>query len=365
MASPMPRLTAASIRTRSITRPHATFQPVDAFGVGSLTDVAGVRVGHHQRTGRGWQTGTTVVFVPGGAVAAVDVRGGGPGTRETDALDARNLVDRIHAICLSGGSAYGLAAADGVMQVLETRGLGVSVGPDAAHVVPVVPAAVIFDLGRGGRFDHRPTAAFGAAAIRRSKASDVARGAVGAGSGARAGGVQGGVGMASTEITLDRGAVTVAALAVVNAAGSAFDPRTAAPWTAAPPKLRKPVAAERALLAQMVVSPKLQPLNTTIGVVNTDAELARPEAGRLAQSAHDGLARALRPAHGLFDGDTIFGLATGRQSLDSGRARALDRIYTAGADVFAAACVDAVLTATTVGETLAYRDVCPSAFGAL
>jgi L-aminopeptidase/D-esterase-like protein len=337
---------------------------VDTFGAGSLTDVAGVRVGHHQRIGRGWQTGTTVVFVPLGAVAAVDVRGGGPGTRETDALDPRNLVDRVHAICLSGGSAFGLAAADGVMQVLEQRRLGVSVGPDASHVVPVVPAAVIFDLGRGGRFDHRPTAEFGAAAIRRARATGVPRGAVGAGSGARAGSVQGGVGMASTVMAFDEGAVTVAALAVVNSSGSAFDPRTAAPWAPAPPKLRKPTAAERASLAQMLATPKLQPLNTTIGVVVTDAELTRPEAGRLAQSAHDGLARAVRPAHGLFDGDTIFGLATGRRPLDVPRVGVLDRLYTASAEVFAAACVDAVLTATTVGSTLAYRDVCPSAFGA-
>jgi L-aminopeptidase/D-esterase-like protein len=360
------------MRTRLSTRPHATFHGVDLFGVGSLTDVAGVRVGHHQRIGRGWQTGTTVVIVAGGAVAAVDVRGGGPGTRETDALDPRNLVDRVHAVCLTGGSAYGLAAADGVMSVLEQRRLGVRVGPDAGHVVPVVPTAVIFDLGRGGRFDHRPSADFGAAATRRARVVDVPRGAVGAGSGARAGGLQGGVGMASATVELDTGLATVAALAVVNSSGSPFDPRTAAPWVA-PRMLRRPSALERAAWVAAVASTATAPLNTTIGVVATDADLTRPEAGRLAQSAHDGLARAVRPCHGLFDGDTIFGLATGRRPLpqqgDFGilrtvvsRAGLLNQLYAAAADVFATACADAVLTATTVGSALAYRDLCPSAF---
>ena len=125
----------------------------------------GVRVGHAQRVGRGWLTGTTVVSIPQGAVPGVDVRGGGPGTRETDALDPRNLVDLVHAVCLTGGSAYGLAAADGVMDVLARRGLGVRVGPGPSDVVPVVPAAVIFDLGRGGDFGNRPDAGFGRRAL--------------------------------------------------------------------------------------------------------------------------------------------------------------------------------------------------------
>ena len=141
----------------------------DPFRHGSLTDVDGLLVGHHQRLGRGWQTGTTVVLCPDGGVAAVDVRGGGPGARETDALDPHNLVDRIHAICLSGGSAYGLATADGVMAELERRRLGVPVGPDSAQVVPVVPTAVIFDLGRGGDFGHRPGPDFGERALRNAR----------------------------------------------------------------------------------------------------------------------------------------------------------------------------------------------------
>ena len=126
-----------------------------------LTDVAGLRVGHHQRIGRGWRSGTTVVLCPAGTVGGVGVHGGGPGTRETDLLDPRALVHEVHGVCLSGGSAYGLSAADGVMQWLEDRGVGFPVGEDAAWVVPIVPAAVIFDLGRGGRFASRPDATFG------------------------------------------------------------------------------------------------------------------------------------------------------------------------------------------------------------
>ncbi len=351
----------------------ARYRPaVDTFGVGSLTDVPGIKVGHHHRIGRGWQTGTTVIMATAGAVAAVDVRGGGPGTRETDALGARNLVDRVHAVCLTGGSAYGLAAADGVMQVLEQRRLGVLVGPEPWHVVPVVPAAVIFDLGRGGNFDRRPTAAFGAAATRAVRGAGVRRGSVGAGAGARAGGLQGGVGMASTTIELDGRTVTVAALAVVNAAGSPIDPTTGVPWTRVP-RLRRPSLDDRKALAAAVAPVDPAPLNTTIGVVASDAAMTRPEAGRMAQSAHDGLARAIRPAHGLFDGDTIFGLATGTVGLPAAadpaldrtaasRAAMLNRLHAAAADAFAAACTDAVVTATTVGTSLAYRDLCPTAF---
>ncbi|SCF93034.1 Peptidase family S58, partial [Streptomyces sp. LamerLS-31b] len=140
--------------------------------VDALTDVAGVRVGHATRTGDGRLTGTTVVLAPeGGAVAAVDVRGGGPGTKETDALDPRNVVQRVDAIVLTGGSAYGLDAAAGVMAWLEERGRGVRVGPDPAHVVPVVPAACVFDLGRGGDFRARPDAATGRAAVEAAAAS--------------------------------------------------------------------------------------------------------------------------------------------------------------------------------------------------
>jgi L-aminopeptidase/D-esterase-like protein len=346
----------------------------DPFGTGSLADVAGLRVGHHQRVGRGWQTGTTVVLAPDGAVAAVDVRGGGPGTRETDALDPRNLVDRIHAVCLTGGSAYGLAAADGVMAYLERKQLGIVVGPEPAHVVPVVPSAVIFDLGRGGHFGNRPTAEFGERAASSARARGIVRGAVGAGTGARSGGMQGGVGMASVVVTLAGERVTVAALAVVNSAGSAVDSASGLPWVTHP-DLRRPSSADVRRWAAAVAPPQVPatpPMNTTIGVVATDAVLTRPEVGRLAQSAHDGLARAIRPAHLLVDGDTVFGLATGRIALvesvpafvrdPASRTAALNALFAAAADVFATACTDAVLTARTIGPLPAYRDLCPTAY---
>ena len=353
--------------------PTATVGPVsdhDPFRIGSLTDVDGVLVGHHRRLGRGWRTGTTVVFCPDGAVAAVDVRGGGPGTRETEALDPRNLVDRIHAVCLSGGSAYGLAAADGVMAELERRRLGVPVGPEPHHVVPVVPAAVIFDLGRGGDFANRPGPDFGARALRAARRR-AARGAVGAGTGAHAGGLQGGVGMASVAVDLAGRSLTVAALAVVNAAGAAIDPSTGSPWVTVR-GLRRPTPGERRTVTALAM-PDRQPLNTTIGVVATDADLTRTDAARLAMSAHDGLARAIRPAHGLVDGDTVFALATGLHPVTDDRAPAglgrgsasrtavLDRLYAAGALAFERACADAILTATAIGAPPAYLDVCPSA----
>lgn len=353
-------------------RPHATVGDVDdldPFGHGALTDVDGILVGQHQRIGRGWQTGTTVVHAPAGVVAAVDVRGGGPGTRETDALDPTNLVDRIHAICLTGGSAYGLAAADGVMAELERHGLGVPVGTDPAHVVPVVPTAVVFDLGRGGDFGRRPGPEFGARAWR-ARRRVVRRGAVGAGTGARAGGLQGGVGTASLRVTFGDRTVTVAALAVVNSAGSVVDPATGSPWTAHR-ALRRPAAAERDSLAGLVSGSGRLALNTTIGVVATDADLSRPEAKRLAMSAHDGLARAIRPAHGLTDGDTVFALATGAVRLatdptglvrtEASRAVETNALGDAGALVFERAVLDAVLNATTIGDVPAYFDVCPSA----
>src|SRR4051812_5887335 len=180
----------------------------------ALTDVAGVRVGHSSRVGDGWLTGTTVVAAPeGGAVCGVDVRGGGPGTRETDLLDPRNQVTHVHAVVLTGGSAFGLAAADGVMHSLFAAGVGYPMG-QPGEVVPIVPAAVIFDLGRGGEFAHHPDAAMGASAYAAAGSGPVQQGVVGAGTGAKAGGLKGGVGTASQ--VLPDGS-TVAALVVVNA----------------------------------------------------------------------------------------------------------------------------------------------------
>jgi putative pantetheine hydrolase len=341
----------------------------------ALTDVAGLTVGHHQRRGRGYLTGTTVVLTPPATVAAVDVRGGGPGTRETDLLEPANLVQHVHAICLSGGSAFGLAAADGVMQWLAGRGIGFPVGEQPHEVVPIVPGAVLFDLGRGGRFDARPDAEFGARAAGAARSGTLAQGCVGAGTGAVAGGMKGGLGTAS--VVLSDG-VTVAALVAVNSSGSPFDHRTGELPGAALGlpgeivELRPPRPAEVAPALAALVLPR--PLNTTIGVVATDAALTKAECKRLAMVAHDGLARAVRPAHGLGDGDTFFALATGARPLavdpeatlhrdTHSRPARLNEVLGAGADCVTRAIVHAVLHATTAGLYRCYADLFPSAVG--
>ncbi|MER5531150.1 P1 family peptidase [Streptomyces sp. NPDC002677] len=322
--------------------------------VDALTDVAGLRVGHASRRGDGWLTGTTVVLAPeGGAVAAVDVRGGGPGTKETDALDPRNLVQRVEAIVLTGGSAYGLDAASGVMAWLEERGRGVRVGADPAHVVPVVPAACVFDLGRGGDFRARPDAATGRAAVEEAAAcapgAPVREGCVGAGTGAVAGALKGGVGSASA--VLGSG-ITVAALVVANAAGAVMDPETGVLYgelfqgRVEYPEERVHAAALRRL-AEAAVENGLPPLNTTLAVVATDADLSKAQAQKLAGTAHDGIARAVRPVHLLHDGDTVFALATGARPLDASPL-ALNEILAAGADLVTRAIVRAVRAAQSV-----------------
>ncbi|MCX4881380.1 MULTISPECIES: P1 family peptidase [unclassified Streptomyces] len=323
--------------------------------VDALTDVAGVRVGHATRIGDGWLTGTTVVLAPeGGAVAAVDVRGGGPGTKETDALDPRNLVSRVDAIVLTGGSAYGLDAASGVMAWLEEQGRGVRVGVDPAHVVPVVPAACVFDLGRGGRFSARPDASTGRAAVEAAAASAVGapvpEGCVGAGTGAVVGPVKGGVGSAST--VLGSG-ITVAALVVANAVGSAMDPETGVLYgelfqgRAAYPDSHIHEAARRRL-DESAAANGVPPLNTTLAVVATDAELSKAQAQKLAGTAHDGIARAVRPVHLLNDGDTVFVLATGTRPLDAEHPLALNEVLAAGGEVVTRAIVRAVRAAEPV-----------------
>lgn len=374
----------------------------------SLTDVAGLRVGHAQRIGDGGLTGTTVVLTPpGGAVAAVDVRGGGPGTRETDALDPRNLVQRIDAVVLTGGSAYGLDAASGVMAWLEEQGRGFPVGPDPRQVVPVVPAACVFDLGRGGDWRVRPDPALGREAVERAASGtrdgdgggegdgggdppsgaretgggeghtghahadqgSVGAGNVGAGAGAVAGGMKGGVGSAS--IRLGSG-VTVGALVVVNAVGDVCDPATGALYgsyfSAADSPTGRPVfpdeevhehAQERLAAARAETVARSgdlaggaperaagsPPLNTTLAVVATDAELSRAQAQKLAGTAHDGLARAIRPVHLLHDGDTVFTLATGERDIAP---ETVNEILAAGADAVTRAIVKAILAASTV-----------------
>ncbi|MBX9398807.1 P1 family peptidase [Streptomyces sp. TRM72054] len=323
--------------------------------VDALTDVTGLRVGHATRTGEGWLTGTTVVLAPeGGAVAAVDVRGGGPGTKETDALDPRNVVQKAEAVVLTGGSAYGLDAASGVMAWLEEQGRGVRVGPDPTHVVPVVPAACVFDLGRGGDFRARPDASLGRAAVEAAAASEIGapvpEGCVGAGTGAAVGLMKGGVGTAS--VVLDSG-ITVAALVVANAAGSVLDPETGVLYGELfQGRVNYPDAqvheAARTRLAESAARNAPPPLNTTLAVVATDADLTKAQAQKLAGTAHDGIARAVRPVHLLHDGDTVFALATGQQPLDAAQPLALNEILAAGADVVTRAIVRAVRAAESV-----------------
>ena len=338
------------------------------MALGHITDVHGVRVGHHQRRGSGWRTGTTVIRVNGGAMASCDVRGGGPGTRETDLLDPIAMIDRVQAICLTGGSAYGLAAAHGVMRWHEQHRAGFAVGPSPSDVVPIVPAAVIFDLGRGGTFANRPDETFGYRACAAARTGAVPMGAIGAGTGAQAGGLQGGVGTAS--VILPDG-IVVAALAVVNAAGQVIDPSSGLPRFHERLNLRRPPAAQRRALVAATSAPAT-PLNTTIGVVATSAALTKPECRKMAGGAHDGLARAIRPVHSMFDGDTIFCLSTGQHLLEVGNSPALrlpdtrpaivNTLLAAAADCFALACSRAVVEARSLGGVPSYGDLCPGAF---
>ena len=303
-------------------------------------------------------------------MASCDVRGGGPGTRETDLLDPTAMIDRVQAICLSGGSAYGLAAAHGVMRWHEEHRAGFPVGPEPSHVVPIVPAAVIFDLGRGGVFSNRPDDEFGYRACAAARSGAVAMGSVGAGTGAVSGGLQGGVGTAS--ITWENG-IVVGALAVVNSAGQVISPSTGLPRFHEGIRLRRPPAAQRQALIEATRIPPT-PLNTTIGVVATSAALTKPECRKMAAVAHDGLARAVRPVHSLFDGDTIFCLSTAEHTIDADEQPGYRRLHTrpgvvntllaAAADCFALACTRAVIEAKSTGGVASYLDLCPGAFPA-
>jgi putative pantetheine hydrolase len=351
-------------------------------------------VGHATLAAEGWLTGVTVVLAgPDGAVGGVDVRGGGPGTRETDLLDPRNAVERVNAIVLGGGSAYGLAAAHGVMTRLAALHRGFKMGPEPSHVVPIVPAAILFDLGRGGVFGNCPGPEAGAAAFEAALSAvhndsgpggPASAGNVGAGTGALAGQLKGGVGSAS-EVLFD-GAVTVAALAAVNSIGAVADPRSGLlygaafglpgefDWLAAPSAadleahsawLRTRARGDEPEPARDGVP---QPLNTTIGVVATSASLTKAQCAKLAGVAHDGLARAIVPAHSMFDGDTVFALSTGSESTGDGVAvtpRQFHAITAAAANCFTRAVVHAVLSAASVttpaGTWPSYLDLFPSA----
>lgn len=307
--------------------------------MGSITDVVGVRVGHVQEHADGWLTGVTVVLPPPGTVGSVDVQGGGPATHETDALEPTTLVSHVDAVVLTGGSAYGLASAAGAQRWCEENGRGFAV---PGGVVPIVPAAAIFDLGRGGDFSARPTPDMGyaatAAAAAQKEGHDVERGNVGAGTGALLGRTyKGGVGTASA--TLNNG-VVVGAIAVVNALGLP--------------------TVEHSVLKETVVEPGP---NTTLVVVATNAVLDVAECKRTASASHAGIARALNPSHTLADGDTVFCLATGAVALDrsdeAARQLSLITLQSAAADVVRLAILDGVASAETIttptGEYGAYR----------
>lgn len=304
----------------------------------AITDVRGIRVGHW--THEIGATGCTVVLCgERGAVAGVDVRGGGPGTRETALLDPTCLVERVHAICLSGGSAFGLAAADGVVRYLEERDIGFETG---VARVPIVPAAILFDLALGDAH-VRPGRAAGYAACEAATDGPVAEGSVGVGTGATvgklqglAGAMKGGVGTASCYVA---GGAIVGALAAVNSFGDVVDPRTGDFVAGA----RRPdgagfVDTEVALLGGL---PGVQqPLaHTTLGVVATDVALTKAQATKVAQMAHDGLARAIRPVHTPLDGDLVFALSLGDREGNVGVVGAV------AARVLAQAVVRAVLKA--------------------
>jgi L-aminopeptidase/D-esterase-like protein len=326
----------------------------------AITDVDGVLVGHHQRIGDGWATGTTVVLLPPDSTGAVDGRGGAPGTRETDLLVPENLVQQVDAVCLSGGSAYGLAAADGVMRWLATHERGFRVGAAAFEVVPIVPAAVLFDLPRS-EWGNRPTAEFGVSACSVAAGGPVAQGCVGAGTGAKVGSLKGGVGTASAVVS----GFTVGALAAVNAAGEAVDVSSGRPWAfdhEVDDEWGGGTWPDRP--GSLPATPP-SGLNTTVGVLAVDADLSKAECRRLAVAAQDGLARAIRPAHSMFDGDTVFAVATRARPLappeagPMGRAFALDGLCAAAATVFARAVVHGVLSATALADLPAYQDIWP------
>ncbi len=310
---------------------------------GAITNVPGVRVGHFTDGRR--PTGCTVILTEQGAVGGVDVRGAAPGTRETDLLDPSNLVERVHAILLSGGSAYGLDAASGVMRWLEEHKIGYPAGP---ALVPIVPAAILFDLGVGDP-RIRPDAAAGYAACEAASADAPAEGSVGAGAGATVGklfgmgrATKGGIGTASARI----GRVTVGAIVAVNAVGDVIDPSSGAivAGTRTEDGRRGPGAVEAILRGEL--PPALQAgMATTIGVVATDAMLTKAQARKLAQVAHDGLARTIEPSHTMWDGDTMFAVGTGRSELP-GNMLALGLL---AARVTASAVLRAVLAAKGIG----------------
>jgi L-aminopeptidase/D-esterase-like protein len=344
---PVGSLVAAAVAALYVAIPAAQSRPANE----TLTAVPGIKAGHVTLPDR--PTGCTVVLAEAGVTAAIDVRGAAPATRETDLLDPVNSVQVAHAIALSGGSAFGLDSASGVMRYLEERKIGFAFGN--AHV-PIVPAASLFDLGVGdGRI--RPTADCGYRAAQAASANAVAEGSVGAGAGATVGKANGtshamkaGVGTAALALP---GGLVVSALVVVNAFGDVIDPASGRVIAGVRADDGHTLADARTLLRSGAIRFVGDGQNTTLGVVATNAVLTKTDAKRVAQMAHDGYARALAPVHTPVDGDTIFVLATGAHAgrPDVGQIGAL------AADVVAQAIVRAARQATSIAGFPAVRDL--------
>jgi L-aminopeptidase/D-esterase-like protein len=323
----------------------------------SLIDVEGLMVGHFTDTQAA--CGVSVAICPEGATAGVDVRGSAPGTRETDLLAPLNLVEKVQAIVLTGGSVYGLSAADGVVRWLSQNGWGFPL--EAGNVAPIVPAAALFDLGRGKNYIPPIEASWGTKACENAGRDQFLSGCVGAGTGALSGGIKGGLGTASEVLA---SGLTVAAMVAVNSLGSVIDPATGQPW-----EIRMEQDAEfgeqgkRSVL--LPVPPKAEAgRNTTIGIIATDAVLTKAQAQKIAQMAHDGMARAIRPAHTMFDGDTIFCMATNKKELPdtpgffaAPKAMALIELGSAAADCMTRAIIRSVFAATSSHNMIAFRDL--------
>jgi L-aminopeptidase/D-esterase-like protein len=325
--------------------------PSAASAAGSIVDVPGIEVGHAQNAAA--LTGCTVVLCRRGAVAGVDVRGSAPGTRETDLLNPINLVQRVHAVMLAGGSAFGLDAASGAMRYLDERKIGFRAG---TVKVPIVPAAILFDLGLGDR-KVRPNADMGYAACAAASRSRFPEGNVGAGTGASVGKLLGlalsmksGLGTASLKV----GGIVVGALVAVNSFGDVIDPANGAIVAGLRSGRIGPLrvggreyfadtlAMMKTALGRGVLS-LVARTNTLIGVVATNAALTKTEATKVAQMAQDGLARAIRPAHTMLDGDTLFALSTGRKKAD------VSLIGAFAAEVVTRAILRAVKSAASAG----------------
>lgn len=333
---------------------------LDAQGSGpanaTLTLVPGIKVGHVTLKAR--PTGCTVVLMEGGATAGVDVRGAAPGTRETDLLNPINSVEQIHAIVLSGGSAFGLDAASGVMRFLDERDIGFKLTSHGVPVtVPIVPAAVLIDLGVGGSAKIRPDADCGYRAAAAATNAPVAEGSVGAGAGATIGksagfkrAMKGGLGSAA--ITMPDGLI-VAAIVAVNAFGDVIDPETGRVVAGVRTEDGKGLADARVLFRQAPIERPSIGGNTTIGVVATNRALTKAQATKVAQMAHDGYARAIVPVHTPADGDTVFAVSTG---VDAGEVD-LTQIGALAADVMATAVLRAVTQATGLPGYPAAREL--------